>query len=199
MTELEITDLSQEEISFAAGLLGRAYRDNLMTFALLGNDPELRLRVTEGIMEIRIESMERRPLAARRDGEIVGVCGFEPPGGSDMSPENQRRMIETLSLGGPDVLRKAQTMRAEWAGLAPAERHWHLGPVGVEPGLQGKGIGSMMVERFCDRMDAEGELAYLETEHEENLRLYEKFGFVIIDQAPVLGIPMWRMIRRPAG
>jgi hypothetical protein len=42
-------------------------------------------------------------------------------------------------------------------------------------------------------------MAYLETEHKENVRLYEKFGFVIVDQAPVLGIPMWRMIRRPAG
>ena len=199
MTEFAITDLRQDEISLAAGLLGRAYRDNLMTFALLGDDPELRLRVTTGIMQLRIESMERRPLAARRDGRIVGACGFEPPGGSNMSPENQRRMIEPLSQGGPDVLRKAQIMRAEWAGLAPAERHWHLGPVGVEPGLQGKGIGSMMVERFCGWMDAEGEMTYLETEYEENVRLYEKFGFVIIDQPPVLGIPMWRMIRSPAG
>lgn len=199
MPEFTVTELTQDELSFAAGLLGRAYRDNLLTFALLGDDPELRLRVTEGIMQIRIESMERLPLAARRDGRIVGACGFEPPGGSNMSPENQRRMVETLSLGGPDVLSKAQAMRAEWAGLAPSERHWHLGPVGVEPGLQGKGIGSIMVERFCGWMDAEGEMAYLETEHEENVRLYEKFGFVIVDQAPVLGIPMWRMIRRPAG
>ena len=199
MPEFTITELTQDELSFAAGLLGRAYRDNLLTFALLGDDPELRLRVTEGIMQIRIESMERLPLAARRDGRIVGACGFEPPGGSNMSPENQRRMVEMLSLGGPDVLSKAQAMRAEWAGLAPGERHWHLGPVGVEPGLQGKGIGSIMVERFCGWMDAEGEMAYLETEHEENVRLYEKSGFVIVDQAPVLGIPMWRMIRRPAG
>jgi ribosomal protein S18 acetylase RimI-like enzyme len=87
-------------------------------------------------------------------------------------------------------------MLADWAGRAPKESHWHLGPVGVQPGQQGRGIGSAMLERFCAMMDAERALAYLETDSEANARLYEKFGFVTIEVAPILGVPMWFQLRR---
>jgi hypothetical protein len=40
-------------------------------------------------------------------------------------------------------------------------------------------------------------LAYLETDRPENVRLYEKFGFVTTSEALVLGTPNWFMQRRP--
>ncbi|HTF33339.1 MAG TPA: GNAT family N-acetyltransferase [Myxococcota bacterium] len=30
----------------------------------------------------------------------------------------------------------------QWARRDPAEPHWHLGPVAVDPDLQGQGIGA---------------------------------------------------------
>jgi hypothetical protein len=47
-------------------------------------------------------------------------------------------------------------------------------------------------------MDAEGALAFLETDQEKNARLYEKFGFVTVDEVQVIGVPMWFMIRHPS-
>ena len=198
MIEVAVTELRRDEIALAGSLLGRAYRDNPLTFALLANDADLRLRVGAEIHRLRIASMQPPPLAARRGVALVGVCGFDPPSGSRMSADDQRRLLETLSQGGPDVLRKAQRMVSEFERRAPKGRYWHLGPVGVAPDLQGLGIGSLMAERFCARMDAQGEPAYLETDQEKNVRLYEKFGFATVDEALVLGVRMWFMVREPA-
>ena len=50
-----------------------------------------------------------------------------------------------------------------WSKHDPDERHWHLAPVAVDAHLQGRGIGSKLMRDFCARMDAAGEIAYLET------------------------------------
>jgi len=52
-----------------------------------------------------------------------------------------------------------------------------------------------MLAEFCARMDECGALSYLETDKSENVRFYQKFGFRVIEEAPVLGIPNWFMSR----
>jgi ribosomal protein S18 acetylase RimI-like enzyme len=58
------------------------------------------------------------------------------------------------------------------------------------------GIGSKLLRVFCARMDAAGEDAYLETDKAINVRLYERFGFEVVTEGEVLGIPNWFMLRR---
>ncbi len=82
-----------------------------------------------------------------------------------------------------------------WARHDPAEAHWHLGPVGVERDLQGKGIGSALLKVFCDRMDAARVLAYLETDKSENVRFYKRFGFEVVAADYVIGVRNWFMAR----
>jgi GNAT superfamily N-acetyltransferase len=63
--------------------------------------------------------------------------------------------------------------------------------------MQGKGVGTAMLARVCEHLDRYRTLAYLETDKRENLRFYEKFGFVVVAQAQVLGAPNWFMSRAP--
>lgn len=85
-----------------------------------------------------------------------------------------------------------------WSKHDPKERHWHLGPVAVDAHLQGMGIGSNLMRVFCAKMDAAGETAYLETDKDINVRFYEKFGFEVVGEEDVIGVPNWFMIRHPA-
>jgi len=55
---------------------------------------------------------------------------------------------------------------------------------------QGEGIGGAMLSTFCERMDQEHALSYLETDKLENVSFYEKFGFGVIEEAHVLGHPI---------
>ena len=75
--------------------------------------------------------------------------------------------------------------------------HWHPGPVAVASHLQGQGIGGAMSLAFCKRMGQEHALWYLETDKLDNVGFYEKFGFRVIEEAPVLGTTNWLMSRAP--
>jgi len=69
--------------------------------------------------------------------------------------------------------------------------------VAVDRPLQGRGIGSAMLEEVCARIDRTGGLLYLEADKPENVRFYQKYGFQTIVEAPVLGVRNWFM-QRPA-
>jgi hypothetical protein len=198
MVEVVIGDAAIHELPFAAGVLGRGMRDLPNVVAAYGDDPLRRMRIGERVFRTMVPMMKRRPLCARRGEWIVGVCGLAPPGACQPTPFQKLRMLPAMLGAGPGVLSRTLRWTGDWSGRDPKERHWHLGPVAVEPGLQGMGIGSQMMERFCALMDEEGEMAYLETEKPENVRFYERFAFKTIEEAEVLGGPNWFMRREPA-
>lgn len=198
-SHLLVADLRGDELPSAAALLARAYRDNPLTLALIGDDVGTRMLLNEQIFGVRIASQKPPALAARSNAGLVGVCGFDTPGGSMMSAEDRQALLDAMSAAGGGVLERAMSMLSEFGRKAPAEPHWHLGPVGVEPDQQGHGIGSELVTRFCQMMDAEGGLSFLETDSESNAHMYEKFGFVTIESATVIGVPIWFQVRTPKG
>lgn len=57
------------------------------------------------------------------------------------------------------------------------------------------GIGRLMMQHFCTRVDETGAMAYLETDRPENLGFYEKSGLTVIEKGIVLDIPNWFMSR----
>ena len=52
---------------------------------------------------------------------------------------------------------------------------------------------------FCARMDAAREDAYLETDKQINVRFYQRFGFEVVGEEDVLGVPNWFMRRTRRG
>ena len=83
----------------------------------------------------------------------------------------------------------------EWAQHDPIEQHWHLGPIGVLPTHQGFGIGSILMKRFCQEVDACKAKAYLETDLDKNVRFYEKFGFSVVSESEIFGVKNRYMLR----
>jgi ribosomal protein S18 acetylase RimI-like enzyme len=136
-------------------------------------------------------------LAARGgDGTMLGVCGMFQPDDCRLTP-GQQQVIAPYVLGnGPDAAERTMQWLETWAQRDPEERHWHLGPVAVDAHLQGMGIGSRLMRVSCAQMDAVGEDAYLETDKPMNIRFYERFGFEVVGEQEVLGVPNWFMLRR---
>jgi ribosomal protein S18 acetylase RimI-like enzyme len=197
MIEVAVTELDRHELKFAAGVVGRGFRDNPMTIAAFGEDSMLRMRGMERVMSSYTAMLKQPPLAARRGDWVVGVCGLAPPETCQLPFLQQLRFMTTMMRCGPAATVRCIRIQLGWKKRDPGERHWHLGPVAVEPGLQGMSVGSQMLERFCVYMDDLGEMAHLETDKPENVRFYERFGFVTVEEAELLGYPNWFMRRTP--
>jgi len=102
-----------------------------------------------------------------------------------------------LRVLGRATLRQLK-LSAAWAKHDPRERHWHLGPIGVHSECQGRGVGTGPLGSFLTMVDEQSSPAYLETDVDRNVVLYEKFGFGVIAEQDIFGVNnrfMWRAAR----
>ena len=152
----------------------------------------------EAVFRIQFRHVPGETFLAKDDGQIVGVMRIIEWPDCQMSIMQNLRLLPAMIRALKGTFVRAARFSSVWAKHDPKEHHWHLDPIGVLPARQGEGIGSMLLEYFCKRVDMVGAAAYLETGKPENVRLYERFGFSVTGTAPVLGVPTWLMWRPAA-
>jgi ribosomal protein S18 acetylase RimI-like enzyme len=198
MTELEVRDLQPDELDEAIGVVARGMRDNPLHVAAYGPDPDRRLqchsRLTRAFFDV---FTDQQPICAVRSGRIAGLTGAAPPGRCQPTAVQRVRLIPPLLGLGPRTAARVGSWMNTWARHDPDEPHVHLGPLAVDAHLQGKGIGSQIMREHCRRLDAAGQVGYLETDKPENVRFYERFGYEVIGESPVLDVTNWFMRRAP--
>jgi GNAT superfamily N-acetyltransferase len=198
LTPVAIRPLLQGETAEGAALLGRGMRDNPIHERAFGTDERRReVALTRLFTAVLASHVVKGTILGAYAGDtLVGVCSMVPPGKCQLSGGEKLGMVPTL-IGAGGIGSALRTLRwaGTWAKHDPGERHWHLGPVGVDRPLQGKGVGGALLRAFCARMDAEGAAAYLETDKPQNVALYEHFGFRTVADDQVLGITNWFMMR----
>jgi ribosomal protein S18 acetylase RimI-like enzyme len=194
---VEVGLLAPADLPLAVGVLARGMRDNPIHVAAFGPDPERRERLLARLFTSMFRHMEQHALGARRDGELVGVCGRLPAGRCRPTTGQSLRMAPTIASAGPRTLLRTMRWIGEWSKRDPDERHEHLGPVAVDRHLQGLGIGSAMLAAHTEELDVQHLTGWLETDRPQNVRLYERFGYAVVEEAHVLGVPSWFMRRAP--
>ena len=199
MNELEMRQLKAGELEDAAHLLARGMRDNpanVRTFGIRSADRRCQA-LTRFFVPV-LHGLYQRGLifGAFRHSSLVGVCGMARPGLCQPTSLEKLTVIPSVVFGNPlGTSMRVLKWASEWARRDPSEPHWHLGPVAVDSHLQGQGIGRAMLAGFCAHMDDCGALSYLETDKFDNVRLYLRFGFRVIAEAEILGVPNWFMSR----
>jgi ribosomal protein S18 acetylase RimI-like enzyme len=195
---VEVTPMSSSDVPAAVGVLARGMRDNPIHVAAFGPDPERRERLLARMFGTMWRHWDvEHALCARRDGEVVGVCGRLAPGKCRLTALQSIQAAPAILASGPRTTTRTLRWVGAWGQRDPAERHEHLGPVAVDSHLQGLGIGSAMLAVHAEALDIQRLTGWLETDKAENVRLYERFGYAVVEQAEVLGLPNWFM-RRPA-
>lgn len=73
--------------------------------------------------------------------------------------------------------------------------HHYLIMIGVQPQEQGKGIGTTLLRHLLNAViaDEESQGVALDTENEENIELYRKFGFTLSKETQVGHLPVYCM------
>ena len=189
MRNFHISFLQHNELQQSAKVLSIAMLNNPLHVAVLeGNGENERLLIEQMFVEL----FTKRPgviFVAKENTEIVGVMRMISCIGKKPEEYPQEQEAENNTL-----YRKSVWLR-EWALRDPKEQHWHLGPIGVLPSHRRLGIGSLLMERFCEEVDRCSAKAYLETDLDENVDFYQKFGFEVISTSDIFQVENHYMIR----
>ncbi|GAA0536168.1 N-acetyltransferase [Saccharopolyspora subtropica] len=178
-----------------ARTLVRAFGDDAFARWLLP-DREHRHRVYREWFTMVLAHTERvGDVISTPDAQAVQVwlpCERELP--SMLAEDDMQRLLD---LAGP---------RAQWfrifgelsARCHPREPHQYLALIGVDPAVQGTGVGTRALGEVLRRWDAAGTAAYLEASSTRSRRLYLRLGFQdrgapieLPNDGPDL-YPMWR-------
>jgi GNAT superfamily N-acetyltransferase len=137
------------------------------------------------------------------DNRIVGVSAWIKPGGYPQP-------LGTQIAGMPGSFRALyRRPRALVDGTAylnavakahPKAPHWYLYLLVADPEMQRRGVGAMLLNDRLAQIDAEGVGGYLETQKEDNLAYYRRFGYELVTplQPVAAGPPIYTLWRAGA-
>jgi hypothetical protein len=195
MEDLEVLWLTDaDQIAQAIGVAARALRDD-PDWVAVSDDPLVRL---EMLYSMFAGSLEGARVAGVRQGDcVLGVASAVEPGhcvGARLPPAV--RTLGPPSKNASDSDRLTH-FRSVLAAHDLDEPHWHVGPVGVEPGFQSMGMGGAAMRLLCEEFDEHRRVSWLKTAKPENLRFYVGLGFEVVEESPMLAAHLWFMRRQP--
>lgn len=196
----EVGPLLEREAREAAELLARAFRDNPLNVAALGSaNPARRLRACRrGASDLVGTALVHGECwAARSGGRPLGALVATPPGRHPLPAPPLLRRLVTLWVQGLGTARRWAEIFEALQLQHPLEPHWYLGTLGVDPPVQGRGVGTALLRGWLRRVDREAGAVYLETDRERNVSWYAREGFSVVCHIRVLDVPVWCMQRPP--
>ncbi|HEX7356063.1 MAG TPA: GNAT family N-acetyltransferase [Mycobacteriales bacterium] len=140
-------------------------------------------------------------VAADENDHARGFAGWLPP---DALPRSTRRESMVTLRAGAAIVRAWRPIAAtrlffEVEKHHPHEPHWYLGILAVDPTRQGRGHGKELITPGLERADRDRLPCYLETQKEQNVPWYARFGFDVREEIRLPGIPpVWCLWRQPA-
>lgn len=188
------------EAAELAKILSEAFRDD-PAWSVYFPDPATRPRKLEAHYRGRISRKPEVVDVAVDEGELLGALLWEAP------RDNSRvaAVLRSCARAGNRIMSRlpggrgvAHTLAVE--AYRPSEPHWYLHDIAASPKARGRGIGSALLTHRLGMIDAhETTLAALEATTPGSRRLYERFGFEAVGQAPSQPDQASTiMVRRPA-
>lgn len=177
------------DIGKAAHVLSIAMQDNPIHIAVLQGHGEGQRVIIEKMFINLFTASPGITFIAEAGKKIVGVMRMKSCCGSRQQDQPE------IALGEDKISRRIAFWHREWARHDPKEQHWHLGPLGVLPSHRGLGVGTALMKIFCKEVDSCLTTAFLETDFDQNVRFYQKFGFETVSTSNIFEIESLYMAR----
>jgi GNAT superfamily N-acetyltransferase len=192
---IEIVSGSKTETAEIASVVTKAMLPNPIHLAIFDSADEKAETMQNRMFNTVLKLPDCNLFVAKQNGRIVGVMNYYKKGCCQISPVKTLSLLPGLAFTLKGKLPRVLKWKSNWGSHDPKAGHFHFGPLAVHPSMQGKGVGSSLLTHFCALADAEGIGSWLETDKEQNLPLYQKFGFAVREEDTLFGVKNWFMWR----
>ena len=158
------------------------------------------------IMQISLKTMTEDAIIYADSEELNGFAVWLPFGftGSKTMPfllNGGLKLILHSGLGIIDRLSTYETYAMNLKKEFTDNYDWYLYNLSIKKDAQGKGIASKLVKPMLEFLDNEKMVAYLETNKESNVSLYNHYGFELKKEEviPKTTVTHYAMVRNPKG
>jgi predicted GNAT family N-acyltransferase len=199
LSQATVRDLGQSELSGAGALVGRALQDNPIIQRVFERCFSRRAAAVGEIYGTILRQIQTKGVVLgvfAADETLVGVAALTQPGACAPSTFEKIALTRVIqSCSSVEMALAHQRWQAALARRDPKDAHWHVGPVAIEPGFQGKGHGAALMSAVNARIDKFPTMAYLETDRRDTVGFFQRFGFKAMADAGILEVPHWFMMR----
>ncbi len=87
-------------------------------------------------------------------------------------------LARAASTLGPANLVRALRLQKEFERYRPLEPHWYLAYIAVAEHAQRSSLGTALLQHNLDHLDTTVQFAYLEARNPDQVRFFQRFGFI---------------------
>jgi ribosomal protein S18 acetylase RimI-like enzyme len=200
MGELEeLYRLEMKDLDKASEVLGLAFLDDPDTMKIMPDD-EIRIKKLRHFFRCFIKFGLIYGEVYAPSPDVEGVAVWVHSSTKDITLWRSLRsgfmgLIFKVDGKAMKVFSSYGKQMDEETGSVIDRDHWFLFILGVDPELQRKGFGTKMIEPMLDRIDKEKLPIMLDTNKQNNIGYYQKFGFEVVKNYKVLDNDHWGMVR----
>ena len=194
--------VKEEDLDRLADIAADAYQDYPLHNWLTGGKYDK--KASKLIMQISLKTMTEDAVIYADSEEMNGFAAWLPIGftGSKTLPFLLNGGFELILHSGPGIIGRLLTYENYAMGLKKDytdNYDWYLYNLSIKKDAQGKGIASKLLRPMLTFCDEEKMVAYLETNKDSNVPLYEHYGFELkrAEAIPKTQVTHYSMVRNP--
>jgi ribosomal protein S18 acetylase RimI-like enzyme len=186
MKHIIISSSKEDEKIETAQVLSIAMIDNPIHIAVYKAHGENERKLLENTYMKLLNNPKISTFTAKLNEQIIGVMCC-------VTNCKNRKIKDVTDTD--NIANRKKIWLTEWLRYEPLEQHCHLGPIAILPSFQRNGVGTKLMHYFCEILDKNSYMGYLETDREKNILFYKKFGFEVIQTSEVLSVKTAYMLR----
>jgi ribosomal protein S18 acetylase RimI-like enzyme len=193
---MQIDAATPSDVAQAVDCLAAAFAGDPITGFLLQAGANYRERLTRffSLLARARTALGMPVLVARAASGIHGAAMGNTTAPPDW-PSGLEEEWSRLELAIPGFDDRAALYEEIAERSRPPVPHYYLGVIGMDPAMQGLGIGARLLRSFCDlsASDPLSQGVHLETATLSNVRFYERAGFAVTGQGRLGHATLWCM------
>ena len=192
----DLYKIQKKDLKNAVNVLTNAFSEDSMWKEVFDDEDKNRV-----LTEVMVRFCMKYGNVLATSDNLEGVIAIAP---HDKDMTTWRIIRSGAFFLSMKIASESKKMKVLSNAIEEAKKSLNLGPyihlliMGVSQEFQGKGFGGKLLRALIEKAETERTPIYLETQKEDNINFYEKYGFSVkkkIILPEPLNLPMWLMVR----